>query len=58
MQQHVKYGLVVFVALLFVGWITGMGGSLVPNLVFSAVMGVMAGGCFWLVVKYVRNRNE
>lgn len=58
MQQHVKYGLVVFVALLFVGWITGMGGSLVPNLVFSAAMGVMAGGCFWLVVKYVRNRNE
>ena len=58
MQQHVKYGLVVFVALLFVGWITGMGGSLVPNLVFSAAMGVMAGGCFWLVVKYVRNHNE
>ncbi len=58
MQQHVKYGLVVFVALLFVGWITGMGGSLVPNLAFSAAMGVMAGGCFWLVVKYVRNRNE
>lgn len=44
--QAAIYGLVVFVAVLFVGWSTGMGGSFVPNLLFSALMGMLAFGCF------------
>ena len=51
MPQHVTYGLVVFAALFIVGWITGMGGSFLPNLGFSALMGLFAGFCFWFVKK-------
>ncbi len=46
------YGLVVFGAIFFVGWITGMGGPFVPNLVFSFLMGALAAVCFWLVTKF------
>ena len=52
MPQPVTYGLVVFVAIWFVGWITGMGGAFVPNLVFSLAVGVLAAVCFWLVSKF------
>ena len=41
MRQPVIYGAVVFAAIFFVGWITGMGGSFWPNLAFSLLMGVL-----------------
>ena len=52
MREPVTYGLVVFVALAFVGWVTGMGGSLIPNLGFSALMGVLAGALFALARRF------
>ncbi len=52
--QPITYGLVVFAALFFAGWIPGMGGSFVPNPVFSALMGILAGGCFWILAKFIR----
>ena len=56
--QPVRYGMVVFAAIFLVGLITGMGGSLIPNLIFSALMGVLAGGLFALAQKLTnRNRN-
>lgn len=51
-NQATKYGLVVFAAIFFVGWSTGMGGSFWPNLVFSVLMGLLASVCFQLVQKY------
>ncbi len=42
LPQHITYGLVVFVAIFLVGWVTGMGGSFLPNLIFSALMGLLA----------------
>jgi len=51
-RQPITYGLIVFAAIWFVGWSTGMGGSFLPNLVFSAAVGVLAGVCFWLVTKF------
>ena len=51
-NDPLKYGLVVFAAIFFVGWSTGMGGSFLPNLGFSILMGILAGGCFLLVQKY------
>jgi len=45
-RQALIYGAVTFGAIFFVGLITGMGGSFLPNLVFSLAMGAMAAGCF------------
>ena len=42
LSDPVKYGLVVFAAIFAVGFLTGMGGSFLPNLGFSALMGVLA----------------
>ncbi len=53
-RQPIIYGAVVFAAVFFVGWITGMGGSLIPNLIFSVIVGVLAAGMFALVT---RNRG-
>jgi hypothetical protein len=33
---------VVGVVIFFVGWSTGLGGSLMPNFIFSVVMGILA----------------
>jgi hypothetical protein len=52
MNSATKYGLVVFAAIFFVGWSTGMGGLFWPNLIFSILMGVLAGLCFLLVQKF------
>ena len=41
-RQAITYGVVMAVAVFLVGWVTGMGGSLLPNLVFSLAMGVLA----------------
>ena len=57
-RQPLIYGAVVFAAIFFVGWITGMGGSFLPNLVFSAAMGVLAGVMFALVQKKSRGPGE
>ena len=45
------YGVVTFVAVFFIGWSTGMGGSFWPNLIFSALIGVFAGFCFWYITQ-------
>lgn len=50
-RQMLIYGAVVFGAIFFVGWITGMGGSFLPNLIFSLAMGGLAAVCFLVVQK-------
>ena len=57
-RQPIIYGLVVFGAIFFVGWVTGMGGSFLPNLGFSAMMGVLAGAMFALVQRKSRGPGE
>lgn len=52
MPHPLIYGLVVFICIWFVGWITGMGGGWIANIVFSALMGVLAAGLFALVKRY------
>ena len=54
MKQAAIYGVVVFFAVFFVGWTTGMGGKLVPNIGFSFVMGCFAAALFVFVKKYAR----
>jgi len=51
------YGLVMAGALFFVGFATGMGGSWLPNLVFSVAMGALATVVFALVQKYFGPKN-
>ena len=58
MTAPVKYGLLVAVVVFFVGYVTGMGGSLLPNLGFSALMGVFAGACFAFVQKYANRKQD
>ena len=41
-KQSIIYGAVVAVVIFFVGWSTGMGGSVLPNFVFSVLMGILA----------------
>ena len=57
LPQPVVYGLVVAAAIFFVGWSTGMGGSFVPNLIFSAVMGIFAGVLFTAAKRYAGRRR-
>ena len=54
MTQSAIYGVVVAVAVFFVGASTGMGGSLVPNLAFSALMGILAAVLFSFVTRLKR----
>ena len=58
MRQPLIYGAVVFGAIFFVGWSTGMGGSFLPNLVFSLAMGVLAGVMFLLVTRFSKGGKE
>ncbi len=51
LPDNYKYGLIVFAAVFFVGWSTGMGGSWLPNLLFSMLMGLLAGWLFGYVKK-------
>jgi len=39
--QNIIYGIIVTLAVFFIGWTTGMGGDLVPNIIFSILMGVL-----------------
>ena len=57
-RQPLIYGAVVFGAIFFVGFITGMGGSFLPNLIFSLAMGVLAAGCFIVVQKLAGKPDE
>lgn len=58
-RQALIYGAVTTGAIFFVGWITGMGGSFLPNLIFSLLMGVLAAGCFVISQKLAaRHRDE
>jgi hypothetical protein len=57
MKDAAIYGLTVFGAVAFIGAITGMGGSLVPNLGFSALMGVFAAGLYLLARRYARSKD-
>ena len=54
-HKSLMYGAVVFAAVFFVGWITGMGGSFIPNLGFSILMGVFPAICFSLVISFGKN---
>ena len=41
-RQSMIYGAVVGVVIFFVGWSTGLGGSVLPNFIFSVLMGILA----------------
>ena len=41
-KQSIIYGAVVGVVIFFVGWSTGLGGSVLPNFIFSVLMGILA----------------
>ena len=41
-RQSIIYGAVVGVVIFFVGWSTGLGGSVLPNFIFSVFMGILA----------------
>lgn len=56
-RQSAIYGAVVAVAVFFIGITTGMGGSLIADLIFSALMGVFAAVLFAAVKKYA-NRSQ
>ena len=58
MNPAQKYGLVTFGAIFFVGWITGLGGSLLPNLVFSALMGGLASVCYVIAAGLAQRNKE
>ena len=57
MPQPVKYGAVVALVVFFVGWVTGMGGSFVPNLVFSLIVGAFAALCFVVATRIGGRRS-
>ena len=56
--DYVKYGTVAFVVIFFVGWVTGMGGSLIPNLLFSLLMGLFAGVLYLLAQKFFQSKEK
>ena len=41
-KQGIIYGVVVALVIFFVGWSTGMGGTTLPNIAFSTLMGILA----------------
>lgn len=51
-REAAIYGVVVALALFFVGWITGMGGAFWANLAFSLAMGALAAVLFLAVKRY------
>lgn len=53
-RQPFIYGAVTAGVIFFIGWSTGMGGSLLPNIGFSVLMGVFAGILYWLVQRYAK----
>ncbi len=57
-RQPFIYGAVTAGVIFFIGWSTGMGGSLLPNIGFSVLMGVFAGILYWLVQKYAKSGSR
>ena len=57
-RQALIYGAVVFGAIFFAGWSTGMGGSFLPNLGFSLAMGLLAGGMFYVIQRRAGGRDK
>lgn len=51
-RQALTYGLVMAGAVFFVGLITGMGGSILPNLLFSLLMGGLAIVCYLVATRF------
>lgn len=51
-RDTIIYGLIAAIAIFFVGWSTGMGGSFLPNAIFSILMGLFAMVAFGLIKKY------
>jgi len=51
-KQSIIYGAVVGVVIFFVGWSTGLGGSLMPNFIFSVVMGILAMAVIRIFTKF------
>ncbi len=49
LKSSAKYGLAVAAAVFIAGWATGMGGSLIPNIGFSILMGVFAAALYYLI---------
>ncbi|MEL7117541.1 MAG: hypothetical protein AAGP08_18485 [Pseudomonadota bacterium] len=58
MRQAAIYGGTVAVAIFFVGWSTGMGGSFLPNLAFSVLIGAFAALCFIGVHHYAKRKGD
>jgi hypothetical protein len=54
--QNIIYGIFVTLAVFFIGWITGMGGDLVPNLIFSMLMGVL--GLIVVIIFVMLSRHK
>ena len=57
-KQAAVYGVVAAIAIFFVGWSTGMGGSWLPNLLFSLLMGVFAAFCFLVVQRFAKKGSS
>ena len=53
----VIYGAITGVVIFIVGYITGMGGSFWPNVIFGALMGLFAGLCYKVAVR-IGGRNQ
>ncbi len=52
LRKAAVYGAVTGVAVFAVGWITGMGGGFLANLIFGALMGVFAAVCFVFAFRF------
>ena len=52
LRKATIYGAVTGVAVFAVGWITGMGGGFLANLIFGALMGVFAAVCFIFAIRF------
>ncbi|KMW56881.1 hypothetical protein AIOL_001838 [Candidatus Rhodobacter oscarellae] len=58
MHPAIKYGLTTFVAVFFVGWVTGLGGAFLTNLAFSAAMGAFSSLCFLGAMRLSRRQAK
>ena len=56
-RQSIIYGAVVGVVIFFVGWSTGLGGSVLPNFIFSVLMGILAMTIIRIFTKFT-DKNE
>ena len=57
LRKAAVYGAVTGGAVFAVGWVTGMGGGFLSNIVFGALMGVFAAVCFGIAVRIGGRKN-